>query len=419
MADATVADLCDDLVEDHLRRSVPFSADLAEVHEVLFHPYATAQQRETAVARWIQRSQPCLFGRIAAAHDGERLQLCILTDRDLCATDEEISEQIRNSVLAWKRRSVRPDPRIAIPAHGFLLLLASQRVCWAEPNAALARLAEKVLELWGIQCSQEQHGKVFWESLFLEQPGSQMMRRFSVMVDLFAAQGDGRWWTDHRIPGGLAFTANSAGHMAKVREWYENKGEQSEWLTATAMRTIALAQDTAHGKATWLREVGTDGRPFLPDVACPFRNPSALHADIKGKDWTRYGGLFHTDQSVRPEFFRDVPPASTQGTSTGQWLLDFTYLYQASDEDHRRLIEGEPVSSLEVTKVIGSPKDWTQIPARREHPPIVPKRAFGRGWLDRLLETRRAQEGTAEVSRLLNNLQRWTLSEEAFKSLWD
>ena len=35
-------------------------------------------------------------------------------------------------------------------------------------------------------------------------------------VNYFCAQGDRRWWHDHRIPGGMALSVNSVGHLAKA-----------------------------------------------------------------------------------------------------------------------------------------------------------------------------------------------------------
>src|SRR5262249_42747389 len=147
---------------------------------------------------------------------------------------------------------------------------------------------ERFLELWGCRLTTEDHGTVHWESLFLERPDDRELFSFSIGIDFFASQGDGRWWQDHRVPGGIAFTANSVGHMGRYREWYEHKTNQEEWLLATAMGTIDLAADTQYGRATWLRDISADGRPILPDVPCPFSNFENLKQSLRGKDWTRY-----------------------------------------------------------------------------------------------------------------------------------
>jgi len=81
-----VRDLCRRLSEDELHRANPFSDDLTMVHQVLFHPYASDPQRQDALAAWLQRYQPCLFGRIAAANNA--LHYVFLDDDDLRESDQ-------------------------------------------------------------------------------------------------------------------------------------------------------------------------------------------------------------------------------------------------------------------------------------------------------------------------------------------
>lgn len=239
MPELSLQDLYGRLVEDEWRKKVDFSEDLSAAHAVLFYPFALDSDREKTLNLWLQRNQPCLFGRVAA---GQRaLHYCILTDEDLVKPDEYIRDQIREEIQAWKRRSVRPAPTISDVAHGFVLAVISPRVCLAEPNDTLRQFMEHLLELWGCAKSTEDHGRVYWEQLFLERPDNGELYGFTISIDSFAAQGDGRWWHDHRMPGGIAFTANSAGHMRRYREWYEVKPDQSEWLLTTAMGTIDLA----------------------------------------------------------------------------------------------------------------------------------------------------------------------------------
>jgi hypothetical protein len=57
-------------------------------------------------------------------------------------------------------------------------------------------------------------------------------------VDFFACAGDGRWWHDHRFPGGIAYTANSTGHMMRFRDWYQAKDQSEAWGLKQAMLNL-------------------------------------------------------------------------------------------------------------------------------------------------------------------------------------
>lgn len=180
--------------------------------------------------------------------------------------------------------------------------------------------------------------------------------KFEFSVDYFASAADGRWWHDHRIPGGIAFTANSLGHMMKVNEWYLREGSQAEWALRTAMLTIASAKQTNQGPATWLLDEGATG-PFkafdwhedtpLPDIE-----------KIKGRDHGSYGGHLHTDHAVRVEFFAngELPPRKDK-----PWAMDLSYIFDLASPDHNKFVEGSPVSEEIVNSDIGRPADWRVI----------------------------------------------------------
>ena len=353
----TVRRMLRDLNRDQWRDANRFSPEVETANAVLFHPYSTDGQKIEALSAWMQKFQPCLFGRIAAATN--RLHYCILSDEDLQESDLDIAEKIRRERVAWKRRSLGPAPQVSEPAHGFVLAIASERVALASPDDNLYRLAQRIQDLWGCESTEESGETVHWETLFIENPADGSYSRFTFSVDFFAAQGDGCWWHDHRVPGGLAFTANSAGHMRRYREWYTGSKDQKEWLLQTAMGTIHLAAETPYGRATWLRPL-KDGKPMVAGTTCPFANPEKLKTELKDKDWTRYGGHLHTDHSIRKEFFSDRPEKRLDLTAK-EWLQDFTYLYDTKKRDHVRFIGGQAVSYDEIVVEIGAPEDYQQI----------------------------------------------------------
>jgi len=270
----------------------------------------------------------------------------------------------------------------------------SQRVSLAEPNDVLQQLSLELLELWGCRSTNEPHGQVHWEELYLENPSDGTFAQFSFSVDFFAAAGDGRWWHDHRVPGGISFTANSVGHMRRYREWYQGRKDQREWLLETAMGTIAMAAETPHGKATWLRPL-VDGRPFVPDVKCPLRDPKP---NLAGYDWTRYAGHLHTDHAVRPEFFRAGPEKPPKAQKK-EWVQDFQYLYDQGSRDHIRFVEGTAVSKEEVYERIGRPEEYVEVVSPRRP---RPKREGEASITDK--------DRNAEVEELVNACRAWALT---------
>jgi hypothetical protein len=394
-----IKDLVRRLSEDEWRRTNPFSDDVRAVHQVLFHPYADDVDRQEALAAWFQRYQPCLFGRIAAVANA--LHYIFLTDDDLREADQHIAERIQQGRRAWWQRSVSPRTGISSPAHGLVLSVVSQRVSLAEPNGVLQTLAEELLRLWNCSTTTEPQGKVHWEDLFLENPSARTFVRFTFSVDFFAAAGDRRWWHDHRIPGGIGFTANSVGHMRRYREWYEHKGDQREWLLETAMGTIERAAETPYGRATWLRPL-VDGRPFVTEIACPFHDIKSNLADY---DWTRYAGHLHTDHSVRPEFFHARPEKPPEARKK-EWVQDFQYLYDRASPDHLRFVEGMAVARKDVYDKVGRPEDYVQIASPRR-----PKATQGG-------ETRIYDEDRrGEIEALLDVCRGWVLTRDEVAQL--
>jgi hypothetical protein len=396
MTSHDLRNLYGDLTEDKWRKDHVFSEHMLKIHEIVFHPYRTDAQREEAYLLWLQRFQPCLFGRIAAAK--QRLHFCFLGEDDLMKSDQEVAAQIQQDRIAWKQRSLRPHPELSNPAHGFLLVAVSPRLALAAPDANLRAFTEKLLSLWGVPQSDEASGHITSETLFLQHPNEREYVQFRFSVDFFMAQGDGRWWQDHRIPGGLAFTANSAGHMRRYREWYEGMTQQEEWVLQTAMLTIHSAAETPYGRATWLRPL-INGQPHVSGLKCPFSNPDKVKPELQGKDWTRYGGHLHTDHAIREEFFWNEPEKVADITAT-EYLEDFAYLYDPRQKDHVLFVQGQNVAESAVFDEIGNPEDYVRIVGNRPKPTA---RSFDDGTA--------AHPGAIEVEQKLRAIRPWALTE--------
>jgi hypothetical protein len=410
-----------DLKVDKWRRDNKFSDDITLANELLFDPYSTMAQCEIQLLNWLQRFQPCVFGRIAAAKG--YLHFCIIRDTDLLTkSDEEIASLIREELLRWKQRSITPQDGFSTPAHGFILSVLSPRVAFAAPDDHLKEFAVKLQTLWGCTSTDTSWGTVFWEDLFLQHPNDKSFVKFSFSVDFFASQGDGRWWQDHRSPGGILFTANSVGHMMRYREWYQNLRDQREWILQSAMLTIDNAVQTPYGRATWLKELGKDKKPIVRELECPFSNPERIKINLVGKDWTRYGGYLHTDLSIRDEFFFHEDPAPKPDIIAKEYLQDFAYLFDKRETDHLKFVEGSPISPREIEDLIGSPSSWTQIanrPAefRKWSPSTVRGGKEPDISIDPIEIKREREQHAMRIQQLLKAGDSWRLSEQELSNL--
>lgn len=395
-----VRDLFRRLSEDRSRKDKGFSPDIEAANAAMFRPFVTAADRQEALGAWMQRYQPCLFGKVAAAKN--TLHYLFLDEDDLRESDQHISARIQQARRDWRFRSKSPRSATSTPAHGFVLSVVSPRICFAEPNDVLRQLSEEILNLWGCRSTAEVQGQVHWEDLFLENPSTGEYVRFSFSVDFFAAAGDGKWWHDHRVPAGIAFTANSVGHMRRFREWYEGKPDQRTWILERAMETINASAETLYGRATWLKPL-EDGKPFITEIHCPFSN---TRPKLAGFDWTRYAGNLHTDHAVRPEFFRSDPDKPTEAKYK-EWLQDFQYLYDTNSRDYVRFVAGVTVSKEEVDEEIGRPSDFVSIAS----PPKRKPRREG--------EANIYARERAEIEALLEVCRAWRLTSDELAELAD
>jgi hypothetical protein len=349
----SLADLYAQLNEDGDRADHPFSEDMETAHVVLLNPFATDPQRRIALECWLQRWQPCLFGRMAGKRKG--IHYCFLTVEDLLRSDTHVKDKIAESRRIWKHRALRGEPR-----HGFILSVCDRKVAYAAPGEALLRFAHRVQEIAGWPARPESRDNdIVDESLFLRHPETNSIQKFTFSVDFFAAAGHGRWWHDHRIPGGLAFTANSLGHMVQYQEWYGGKKDQIEWALRTAMLTIDTAERAVpHGPATYLlsKVAGRPLRSFNWSEATPLPSQERLG----GKDCGSYGGHLHTDHAIRGEFFM---PQEEPRWLDEPYMMDFAYIFDIASADHAPFMIGETIEEADVLAEIGHPDDLRTIAA--------------------------------------------------------
>lgn len=406
---STVAELHKALQGDLWRRNNRFSDDIIVASSVLTNRWADEQEKIDAIAPWLSRMQTCRFGKWAAGAGA--LHYCFIGPEDLESSDEAIRDKIRNSLLDWKRRSLDPTSG-STPAHGFMLLVSSSDLLNSSPDANLKALVEKVRDLWGCAIFKDARGNDYaQETLYLRKSGeAEIYHRFDVLVDFFSAAADRRWWHDHRIPGGFAFTANSLGHWVRFREWYKDGQLKREILNGlrTSMQIIDEAHETNDGKATSLREL-RDGKPHA-DVACPYASADRFPEKFTKQDWTRYNAYFDPDHSIRKEFFSEAEKKS-EYASKNPWLADLTYIYRAEHEDHASLILGKPIPRDEVFENIGEKSSWRKLTI--DHKP----RHMGLRHDGEEPPPSRPRAADAEIKSALKIADSWKLTAEELQEI--
>jgi hypothetical protein len=329
--------------KDPWRNEGGFKPELSEALEIVHSPDAPNDLVVSTLNTWVSKYQPCLFGRIAAKQG--LIAYCLLRDEDL-TTDEQVERKIQEARLAWKRLAI--DGR----ASAFIVVLLSARLANAVPDETVKRIALRVCSLYLRE--HVEADRIHLERLRLEQPGSRRNTwEWSAGVNYFSAQGDRRWWQDHRFPAGMAFSVNSVGHMVKsgrlLRAMNDLEGlmgtaegdlrtpkvDSLEKALELAMRTIALASTGPSGKATTLL-------PLPASLVDRPRCPVELPVFLADKDYCEYSGLYHTDYTVPSEYFiADVERPAGQR----EHALDFTYLFDDSLDnfDFDRMGEGDMI----------------------------------------------------------------------------
>lgn len=345
MADL-IAQQLSQLEPDDWRQKVGFSPDIEAANQKLSAPDITEAASVEVLSKWLQGYQPCLFGRIAAKHGV--ISYCILSETDLRQSDEFIQEKIQTARLAWTREGFEGRKS------GFIILAISPLIAYAQPSPAMRELARRLCHLYLETEIKMDH--IHLDEIYLQKPGSRLTTwKWQTGVNYFCAQGDGRWWQDHRIPGGMAFSVNSIGHLVKsgiianaMKELDALTGAPDEIYPVSkvgsleqalelAMRTIGMASEAVSGRATELLPLPPDCDE-LPVPKCPVK----LSKLVMDKNHCEYRGWYHTDYTLPSEYFQaDIErPADLKGHS-----LDFTYLFHRSldNPDFKLMGEGHQI----------------------------------------------------------------------------
>jgi hypothetical protein len=362
---------------DRLRSRVAFSPDIQAAQAILFNPKYNRQAKIAAYRDWLENNQPCVFGRVAAKN--KNVFVCLLEHNEILRMqngDKDLIDTIQDHRQVWKRLALEGL------TSSFVILVVSPRLVGREPDDGLKEICRRLMEVYMQVAVADNSFHTQREYVYLRRSESVVLK-FSTLPNIFCAQGDRRWWHDHRTPGGIMITSNALGHFMYARS---KKAilETSEctWALENAMRTISNAQPKpsggkttfAHCPATFL--VSRQSKDPAPlKSSSPFANFSPDH----------YEGYFHTDHLIPAAFFqKDRDPKNLQKYDD----LSLRYIFDPSEdpEGHAELMAGIPVSWYEVKRDMDRLPDFVDP----ERTSILDRSIRGRlvGWLEERIKQR-------------------------------
>ena len=334
--------------KDTLRLRRPFSEDIEAVNAILFNPKYDKRRKVRAYRQWLETppNQPCVFGRIAAKN--KNVFICLIEEGEILRMsrgDEDLKSLIQDYRQVWKRHAL--DGLVS----SFVIVLVSKSLVHLEPTDELKEIARRLLELYmEISPIKDDTFKTQREYVFLRraQNGSAEPKilKFSTLPNVFCAQADGRWWHDHRTPGGIMITSNALGHFVYSRTGKDLDTAAFNFSLGNAMRTIGNAykgNDKAgkklkHCPATFLVPAGQDEHSLLKPTS-DFAKFSVDH----------YSGYFHTDHLIPSAFFqRERDPKDLPLFEN----LSLRYIFDAAKDptDHAELMTGVSASMFEAKR---------------------------------------------------------------------
>jgi hypothetical protein len=153
----SVASYLAQLTPDEWRRNAQFSPEIERAQQIMFQASSDVQVIE-ALTEWLQRHQPCLFGRMAAKSG--QLSYCVLQQSDLNREDEFIRDKIQQHRTAWTRDAFHGTKS------GFLVVAISESLALAEPNEVIAKIAQRIGSLYLLEDLSFDLAMGCWRQLF-------------------------------------------------------------------------------------------------------------------------------------------------------------------------------------------------------------------------------------------------------------
>jgi hypothetical protein len=326
--------------EDGYRKKRGFSEDIEATNAVLFNPKYSKLRKIKSYREWLEKRQPCVFGRIAATN--KNVFICLLEEQEILGMkrgDDDLRDTIQDYRQLWKRYALEGL------CSSFLVLLASRSLSWKEPNQQLKEICRRLMELYmEIDRIEDDTYRTQREYVYLRQrmpDGKTRILKFSTLPNIFCAQGDGRWWHDHRTPGGLMITSNALGHFLYSRSRKVTlEDTEKAWALENAMRTI----NNAYGGPSQEIRARLKHCPatFLIPAKEGEESPIRPTSDLRKYSPDHYEGYFHTDHLIPSIYFhkdRDPKVVKKYDDLTLRYIFD----PKASPSEHAELTTGVQV----------------------------------------------------------------------------
>jgi hypothetical protein len=330
---------------DPFRKTHPFTEDIESTQAILFNPRYNKWKKMDAYRRWLTNGQPCLFGKAAARN--KNVFICLLEEHEiLCMKngDDDLRQTIQDHRQIWKRYALDE------PFSSFLVLLVSERLVSKEPGDKLKEICRRLLELY-MEVDRIDDDTIFPQREYVfarlaDTESSTKLLKFATLPNVFCAQGDGRWWHDHRTPGGIMITSNALGHFELFRNSEGLIGDKEKaHALDNAMRTIKSAYGNDKKRRGLDHCPATRLVPRAEGEVTPIRETSDLH----NYSPSHYEGFFHTDHLIPSVFFsRDRDPKELALYDD----LSLQYIYDSVGDpiDHKELMTGTEATWYDVKR---------------------------------------------------------------------
>ena len=249
--------------------------------------------------------------------------------------DEDLRDTIEDHRKVWKRYALHGR------SSSFVILVNSPTLALTEPSPQFQGACRRLMELYiGAPVADdtilEQHEYVYLAKTI---NGRRTFLRFATLPNLFCAQGDRRWWHDHRTPGGIMITSNALGHYMHCL----TSGPEPD--RKKALKQAMMTIQNAHlSKSRRLRQPATEL------VARPQGEPTSLSGTtFEEFSARRYQGYFHTDHLIPSVFFQKGQPTSHFED------LGLAYIHDKSEDDYAELMGGESTNAYTVRREVWVP----------------------------------------------------------------
>jgi hypothetical protein len=362
---------------DRLRSRVGFSPDIQAAQAILFNPKYNRQAKIAAYRDWLESNQPCVFGRVAAKN--KNIFVCLLEHNEILRMqngDKDLTDTIQDHRQVWKRLALEGL------TSSFVILVVSPRLVSREPDDGLKEICRRLMEVYMQVAVADDSFHTQREYVYLRRSESVVLK-FSTLPNIFCAQGDGRWWHDHRTPGGIMITSNALGHFIYARSKKATlESSECTWALENAMRTISNAQPNPSGGKTKFAHC-----PATSLVSRHSNDPAPLKSSSPFANFSpdHYEGYFHTDHLIPAAFFqKDRDPKNLKKYDD----LSLRYIFDSSEDPqgHAELMAGIPVSWYEVKRDMDRLPDFVDP----ERTSILDRSIRGRlvGWLEERIKQR-------------------------------